>query len=135
MSDYKINISNPIFLKYFVVIIVDLFKNNPTFKKNVINSFPDLPEKALEFNENTSWNESHILMFYINKNLKKFKNFLINEYFKDQNLFSLEEFDLKYRESIMYDKEIFAHQPVYVKPLLKEFSQKDLLENQFNWQN
>jgi hypothetical protein len=74
-------------------------------------------------------------MFYINKNLKKFKNFLINEYFKDQNLFSLEEFDLKYRESIMYDKEIFAHQPVYVKPLLKEFSQKDLLENQFNWQN
>ena len=90
MKDYhNVILSNPLFLKYCVVIIVDLFKLNPDFKQKVIESFPDLPKQSLNFNKNTSWNDSHILIFYINRNLKKFKNFLLNEYYRNRSAVGL----------------------------------------------
>lgn len=135
MKNYSVNLSNPLFLKYFVVIIVDLFKSNKIFKQKVIDSFIDLPKEALDFNQNTSWNESHVLMFYINKNLTKFKYFLLNEYYKDKNLFSLESFDKKYENSINYDNELFLRNQVYVKPILNNFSNGELLTHEFNWKN
>lgn len=135
MKNYSVNLSNPLFLKYFVVIVVDLFKSNKIFKQKVIDSFIDLPKEVLDFNQNTSWNESHVLMFYINKNLTKFKYFLLNEYYKDKNLFSLESFDKKYANSINYDNELFLRNQIYVKPILNNFSSDELLTHEFNWKN
>jgi hypothetical protein len=136
MKDYNnVILSNPLFLKYCVVIIVDLFKSNPDFKQKVIDSFPDLPKQSLNFNKNTSWNDSHILMFYINRNLKKFKNFLLNEYYRNNTLFSLKDFDFKYGDSIDYDKEVFLKHQINIQPILKKYSQEDFLNNEFNWNN
>jgi hypothetical protein len=135
MTNYNINLSNPTFLKYFVVIVVDLFKYNPDFKEKIVNMFPDLPKQAIDFNENTSWNDSHILMFYINKNLAKFKNFLLNEYYLNNNLFSLQDFDQKYRNSIIYDKEAYFQKEIYVKPVLDSSLTEPLLIESLSWKN
>jgi hypothetical protein len=135
MKNYKITLSNPLFLKYCVVIIVDLFKSNPEFKEKIISSFSDLPKEIYNFNEGTSWNESHILMFYINKNLAKFKNFLLNEYYINNDLFSLEDFDRKYQNNITYDKEAFLQKDIYVKPVFETSFKEPLSIEKLDWKN
>jgi hypothetical protein len=130
MNKFDVNLENPYLLKYLVVIITDLTKTNPAFKNSVIKAFEDFPENAKLFTQDTSWNDSHELMFYINRNLEKFKNFLLGEYLKDSSLFSLEVFDKKYGKQITYFSEFGER----IENKLEDVS-KTVDINNFKWEN
>jgi len=130
MNKFDVNLENPYLLKYLVVIITDLTKTNPVFKNSVTEAFKDLPENVKLFTQDTSWNDSHEFMFYINKNLEKFKNFLLGEYSKNTSLFSLEVFDKKYGKQITYFSEFGKD----IENKLDDIS-KTVNINNFKWEN